>query len=267
MAFTQLSITLIVLDNNCFSLIPILTYTQVHTRFIASTLIRCGFVDVIQACCFVAVNFPVAFLQQLEVDPCGTIKIWEATAMGYRRFGIETGSAKPVVVYHGSTSLLDVIDVAKGKPYKDFGRGFYVTESKNHARNIALRNKRIETERFNRPCEAFIYSFEMDIFMLSSFKVKQFFDADFEWVQFVLANRKTRERAHGYDVVIGPTANDDTMVVLNAYLDGLYGNLGSEGALNTLLTNIEAENLPGQIYFSSNDATKMLIQKGMGERL
>ena len=88
-----------------------------------------------------------------------------------------------------------------------------------------------------------------------------------EWVQFVLANRKVRNRTHGYDVVIGPTANDDTMVVINAYLDGLYGKLGDESALKTLLKNIEAEKLPGQIYFSKDEAVGLLTPKGQVEKL
>jgi hypothetical protein len=174
---------------------------------------------------------------------------------------------KSTLVYHGSTSLLDSIDVTKGKPYKDFGRGFYVTESKRHASNLATRNKRIEVERFGKQCEAYLYTYELDMSELSAFNVKTFSDADLEWVQFVLANRKTRNRIHDYDVVIGPTANDDTMVVINAYLDGLYGKAGSENALNTLLKNIEAENLPGQIYFSSNKAAGLLIPKGQVVKL
>ena len=172
-----------------------------------------------------------------------------------------------VVVYHGSTSSIERIDVAKGKPYKDFGRGFYVTKSKSHATNLALRNKRIEIERFGRPCEAYLHTYEMDMFKLTDFNEKEFQDADLEWVQFVLSNRKVRNRTHDYDIVIGPTANDDTMVVINAYLDGLYGEIGSEDALNTLLRNIEAENLPGQIYFSKNEATDLLVSKGQVEKL
>ena len=171
------------------------------------------------------------------------------------------------IVYHGSTSLLTKIDVTKGRPYKDFGRGFYVTKSRFHARNIALRNKRIEMERFGRICEAYIYTYEMNMVGLSCFNVKNFINADLEWVQFALANRKARNRTHDYDVVIGPTANDDTMVVINAYLDGLYGDLGSEEALKILLKNIEAENLPGQIYFSSDKAAGLLIPKGQVEKL
>ena len=174
---------------------------------------------------------------------------------------------KKTIVYHGSTSLIDKVEVTKGKPYKDFGRGFYVTKSRTHATNLALRNKRIEIRRFNRACEAYLYTYEMNVTELSGFKVKEFVDADLEWVQFVLSNRKVRNRTHDYDIVMGPTANDDTMVVLNAYLDGLYGNVGDENALNILLRNIEAENLPGQIYFSTNEATGILTQKGQVEKL
>jgi hypothetical protein len=171
------------------------------------------------------------------------------------------------IVYHGSTSLIDSIDVTKGKPFKDFGRGFYVTESKSHASNLAIRNKRIEMERFGRLCEAYLYTYEIDMTELSGFKIKRFPNADFEWLQFILSNRKARDREHDYDVVIGPTANDDTMVVINAYLDALYGEIGADDALMTLLKNIKADKLPGQIYFATNEAASTLILKGQVERL
>ena len=172
-----------------------------------------------------------------------------------------------LIVYHGTTSLISKIDVSLGKPYKDFGRGFYVTKSKNHASNLALRNKRIEIERFGRLCEAYIYTYEIDLSGLSGLSIKEFRNADYEWLQFVISNRKVRERSHNYDVVIGPTANDDTMFVINAYLDALYGEIGKEDAIKTLLKNIMADKLPGQIYFSSNKAASMLIQKGQVELL
>ena len=171
-------------------------------------------------------------------------------------------NTEDAIVYHGSTSMIDKIEVAKGKPYKDFGRGFYVTKSKRHASNIALRNRRIEMERFGRACEAYLCTYKMNMTGLRDFNVKIFTDADVEWAQFVLANRKARNRTHNYDVVIGPTANDDTMVVINAYLDGLYGEVGSDDAFRLLLRNIEAEKLPEQIYFSSDEATGLLIPKG-----
>ena len=121
-----------------------------------------------------------------------------------------------VVVYHGSISSIEKIDVAKGRPYKDFGRGFYVTKSKSHATNLALRNKRIEIEIYRRPCEAYLHTFEMDMIKLSDFNVKEFPEADLEWVQFV------------YQTV-------------------------------RLVT--------GQIYFSKNEVTNLLIPKGQVEKL
>ena len=175
--------------------------------------------------------------------------------------------ASTIIVYHGSTYIFDEIKVSEGKPYKDFGRGFYVSRSEIHARKLASRNKRIEKERFGRECEAYLYTYELDMSKFSGFNVKEFESADFEWVKFVLANRKSRERVHDFDVVIGPTANDDTMVVINAYLDALYGEINSDSALNTLLVNIEAEKLPGQIYFSSDKAAALLAKKGQVVKL
>ena len=171
------------------------------------------------------------------------------------------------IVYHGTTSLFDMIDILKGKPYKDFGKGFYVTKSRSHATKLALRNKQIAIELSKKHAEAYLYTYVMDLTRLSDFHVKEFLTADLEWVQFVIANRKVRNKTHEYDIVIGPTANDDTMVVINAYLDGLYGEIGSENALNALLKNIEAEKLLGQIYFGSNKAVSLLSQEREAERL
>lgn len=172
-----------------------------------------------------------------------------------------------LIVYHGTTSVFDKIEITRGKPYKDFGRGFYVTQSKKHAANLATRNKRIEVNRYQRPCDAFLYTYEFDITGLSDYNIKTFRNADLDWLQFVLTNRKARNLIHPYEIVMGPTADDDTMVVINAYLDGLYGEIGSESALNMLLKNIEAENLPGQICFTRNEPTSLLIPKGQVIRL
>jgi len=140
-----------------------------------------------------------------------------------------------------------------------------LSESRKHSVNLALRNRRIEKERFNRDTNAYLYTYEMNLCKLTDFNLKIFEDADLEWVQFVLSNRRTRERTHNYDVVMGLTADDNTMVVINAYLDGLYGVIGSETALNLLIKNIEAEKLPRQIYISNNNALKILSQTGQVE--
>ena len=171
-------------------------------------------------------------------------------------------------VYHGSTALFEQIDVNQGKPYKDFGRGFYVTENLSHAKSLALRNKRIETERYTRQADAYIYTYEFDLEKAKEqFNVKEFTEADLVWMKFVLGNRNVKGRIHDYNIVTGPTADDDTSVVLKAYFGGLYGHIDSQRAIETALDLIEADKLPPQIYFADNESVRILEQKGQVEKL
>ena len=172
-----------------------------------------------------------------------------------------------LILYHGTTSLIDAIDVAKGKPYKDFGRGFYVTEDFSHAKNLATRNKRLLQERGGEKCSAYVYTYELDMGMAEDFEMIEFTVANMDWMRFILSNRKVREKSHNYDIVIGPTANDDTSLVLKSYFTGLYGDVGSERAVQIALEMVEAENLPVQIYFGSNAATACLRQKGSARKV
>jgi hypothetical protein len=41
-----------------------------------------------------------------------------------------------MILYHGTTHDIKEIDVTRGKPFKDFGRGFYATAVYEHARNL-----------------------------------------------------------------------------------------------------------------------------------
>ena len=179
----------------------------------------------------------------------------------------ENEKLNQIIVYHGSVSLFDRIEVKKGKPYKDFGKGFYVTKNRSHAANLAQRNKLIEIKRGRRDIQAYLYTFELDETGAKDFKLKEFRDASLEWLQFVISNRRVRERTHDYDIVMGPTANDDTMSVINAYLDELFGDIGSMSALETLLKRIKPDVLPYQVYFACDEATELLTQRGEVEIL
>jgi len=172
-----------------------------------------------------------------------------------------------LTVYHGTTSIIDVIDVKNGKPYKDFGRGFYVTEDLFHAQNLAVRNKHLEQERSGNKCSAYVYTYTLDMEKVYELNMKKFTVADLEWMRFVLSNRGVHDKSHNYDVVIGPTANDDTSIVLKSYFSGIYGDVNSDKALRLALEMIEADNLPEQIYFGSNKATVCLTKKGSVKRV
>ena len=88
-----------------------------------------------------------------------------------------------------------------------------------------------------------------------------FNSADLEWLDFILMCRKSPNTPHEFDVVIGPTADDDTSLCLNMYNEGVYGPVGSEGAKQTLLRNLEVENLGTQVFIGTSKGLSILYNK------
>ena len=168
-----------------------------------------------------------------------------------------------MVLYHGTTHDFKKIDVYKGKPYKDFGQGFYLTETYDHARNLAVRNHRIEEIRLcavgdKTKLSVFIYSYEFDITGVDKLNIKHFNTADREWLKFIIANRMNKTRQHDYDIVIGPTANDDTRTSIRTVMNAANGAILSDTALDLLIEMLEPDNLPEQYYFGTNKVAAML---------
>ena len=125
--------------------------------------------------------------------------------------------ANSIMLYHGTIYEFDKIDVTKGKGNKDFGRGFYTSCDIRHAERLATRNKFIVEERFalrgvKKNVTPWLYSFEFDLDNLTTLNVKEFATADREWMRLVVLNResKSKTQEHEYDIVMGPTANDNT---------------------------------------------------------
>ncbi|MDR2619662.1 MAG: DUF3990 domain-containing protein [Propionibacteriaceae bacterium] len=153
-----------------------------------------------------------------------------------------------VELYHGTIYDFRAVDVKRGKPWKDFGRGFYVSRTESQARRLAIRNRSFANELLiengSAPdTQAWVYHYEFDDSNLAKLNVKEFVEPNAEWVRFVVTNRSNRSYRHGYDVVIGPTANDDTNVVVQAFMNRLYGDPKSDRAIQTFLENI----LPGRL--------------------
>jgi hypothetical protein len=169
-------------------------------------------------------------------------------------------------LYHGSIHLFDKIDVSCGKPFKDFGMGFYASPGAEHSENLALRNKAIEEARIKKQealpaVSAWLYEYEFYGRNRENLNVKEFENADKEWMRFVVQNRASGTRIHHYDVVIGPTANDNTRVAIRAFFAGAYGDVQSDTAMDTLISLIEPAKLPTQFYFGSEKAAAMLTLK------
>ena len=109
----------------------------------------------------------------------------------------------------------------------DFGRAFYLTsdfeQASNWARTSVLRRG---------DGVATVSSFELDESRLVALNVLRFDSPNADWLRFVTRNRAEQIDDSGYDIVIGPVANDNTMPVLNLYFKGAYSE---EEALKRLL--------------------------------
>lgn len=46
-------------------------------------------------------------------------------------------------LYHGSNVNIESINLAMCRPYKDFGKGFYLTDIEEQAKNMAVRVSKI----------------------------------------------------------------------------------------------------------------------------
>lgn len=175
-------------------------------------------------------------------------------------------------LFHGTTYDINEIDVTQGKGYKDFGKGFYATAIKGHADNIARRNKRIFEAREAKirqrnpgykakAYKAYRYNLEFDdncIHTPGGLKIKVFHQADREWVRFILKNRGSDISLHDYDIVIGPTADENTVTIINAYKEELLATNYAEDVLDALINELEPENLPKQYFFGTSVAIEKL---------
>ena len=122
-------------------------------------------------------------------------------------------------VFHGSYTIVDVIDLAKGRSNLDFGKGFYVTSIRAQAEFWAAR-----TGKFHKT-DGVVSEFEFyeNAFEHYDLKVLRFAGYDEQWLDFVVLNRdpKSPIPAHDYDIVEGPVANDDVNARINDYLAGM----------------------------------------------
>jgi len=112
-----------------------------------------------------------------------------------------------MILYHGSNMMIDSIDLKRGRRGKDFGQGFYLTESKEDAMNMA--QTAVDREESGVPT---LNQFEFNESNLvdGTLNVKRFEGYSLEWARFVNANRSNRSNQpiHAYDVVYGPIADD-----------------------------------------------------------
>ncbi|GHV15648.1 hypothetical protein AGMMS49938_14410 [Fibrobacterales bacterium] len=168
--------------------------------------------------------------------------------------------------FHGSNMSVARIDLSAGISKKDFGKGFYTTNSKIQAEKFA----KLKAKRFNAK-NGFVSVFEFTHNALTaaepSLKILRFENTDLDWLNFILFNRGFVKSIHenfsssNYDIIIGAVADDVVGLVLNQLVIGTYGNPSSLQAKETAVKLLETENLYNQILFRTEKAVKHLAFK------
>lgn len=123
-------------------------------------------------------------------------------------------------LYHGSNQDIQTIDLSCSKVGKDFGCGFYLSENKMQALELAER----KTEQIGEG-KPMVNEFDFDETMLTNgeLSVLRFDGYSKQWAEFVLLNQKNRTRVsvHSYDIVIGPIANDTVGYQIRRFMMGV----------------------------------------------
>lgn len=170
-----------------------------------------------------------------------------------------------MLLYHGSYCEVKVPDLEKCSPSKDFGKGFYLTSSKEQAEKFintslkkAFAQGIIPTNQKYGVISTFRYHCNENIMCCI------FHDANAEWLHCVVGHRKNNtfpdvvEKMKKYDIIAGKIADDATNVTILTYLVGAYGTIGSTEADNFCISRLIPERLKNQFCFRTNDSLKCL---------
>ena len=111
-----------------------------------------------------------------------------------------------MTLYHGSNQSIDEINLQKSRPYKDFGRAFYLSDTLQQATEMALFKSELEG---GEPAVS-QFAFDENLMNSSALHILKFKEYSEEWARFVFANRDAANESpvHDYDIVYGPIAND-----------------------------------------------------------
>ncbi len=160
-------------------------------------------------------------------------------------------------LYHGSNLVIDSINLAMCRPYKDFGKGFYLTDIVEQAKQMAERVSRIYGG------SPIVNTFEIqdDFKKASDIKIKDFgIQTTEEWAKFIMNNRNRAfedvknalcNKDNKYDIVIGPVADDNMALLFRQYENEIID-------FDTLLKGMIYKKTSSQYSFHTEKSIRLL---------
>jgi len=164
-----------------------------------------------------------------------------------------------MTLYHGSDQIIKIPEIRPSIRTLDFGAGFYTTTNKEQAMNFAVKVYDRSTRKGNTPKGKFISIYEVDYEkMQKELDILRFESANKEWLDFVMANRRSTYNSKKYDVVYGPVANDTIYRTLIAFENGVLS------ATDTI-ARLKVRQLFDQMTFVSEHSLSFLKYSGFVE--
>lgn len=124
-----------------------------------------------------------------------------------------------MILYHGSYTNVDKVDLSKCHKYKDFGQAFYLTLDKEQALVVAHAKVSI----FGGTPVLNAFEFDEGLLTDGTLRFKAFEKYDKDWAEFIFKHRDENQNPpymHHYDVVFGPIANDRVGVQVRNFREG-----------------------------------------------
>lgn len=155
-------------------------------------------------------------------------------------------------LFHGTNIDFDNIDLKMSKPNKDFGQGFYLSDTRQQAEELAM----ARVELTGGSPVVIEYDFDEKLLHDESLKVKLFEEYTEDWANFILSNRNsTNGNIHDYDIVFGPIANDRVGRQLWRYRN-------HDIDMSTLVKNLKfMKGITFQYFFGTERAIKHLKKR------
>ena len=161
---------------------------------------------------------------------------------------------KTMQLYHGTNIHFEIPKIITPNRALDFGAGFYTTSDIGQA--IAWAKVVVKRSDSGIPL---LNTYEFDEAFRSNIKIRRFHTPDKEWLDFVCEHRLNTYNGDNYDLIIGPVANDNTMLVIQSYIDSVQNNESEKDFFAEFaLRQLRADRLKDQFVFKTKAALQYL---------
>ena len=151
-----------------------------------------------------------------------------------------------MILYHGSTEIVDKPEIRIPSRTLDYGSGFYTTTSFKQAEDWVKRKLNTSSK------VGYVNVYEFDEDLIKNLNALLFESPTEEWVDFVMNNRTNKDFNHDFDVVYGPVANDKVYAAFALYEGGIIDK-------QTLISELKAYKLVDQYLFHTDKALESVI--------